>query len=181
MELDKPIAIAVILFIILILGFYLALPKYQMFQELLVKLGEKEAEYKGKAAYFVEITKAYKELMQYQDSLKKIETALPEKLIMAPLINFIYQKGVENGLIIQRISILKSTPLNMNAKIKETNISLSLFGSYEAFKTFLTSVEKSARLIEGENVSFTITPPSLANPAIQETYPIRLDVKVYSY
>lgn len=181
MELDKPIAIAVMLFIILVLGFYLVLPKYRVFQDLLVRLGEKEAEYQGKAAYFVEVTKTYKELMQYQDSLKKIETALPDSFLTAPIINFFYQKGVENGLIIQKISISKGGQSSVNTKMKETNISLSLFGSYAAFKTFLSSLERSARLIEGENISFAVTPPSLANPAMQETYPIKLDIKVYSY
>ncbi|MBU4204588.1 hypothetical protein KKH26_00165, partial [Patescibacteria group bacterium] len=65
--------------------------------------------------------------------------------------------------------------------IKETNVSLNLFGSYNAFKSFLTSIEKSARLMEGGNISFSVTPPSLTSPLIQETYPIKLDIKAYSY
>ncbi|MBU4274224.1 type 4a pilus biogenesis protein PilO [Patescibacteria group bacterium] len=181
MELDKPIAIAVILFIILVLGFYLVIPKYRTFQDLLINLGKKEAELQGKAAYFVEVTKTYKELMQYQENLKKIETALPDNLAMAPLINFIYQKGAENGVIIKNISILKNASVGANTKIKETNVSLNLFGSYNAFKSFLTSIEKSARLMEGGNISFSVTPPSLTSPLIQETYPIKLDIKAYSY
>ncbi len=181
MEIDKPIATAVILFVVLILIFYLVTPKYQAFQDLLIKLGIKEAEFREKDAYFVEITKTYKELMQYQDSLKKIETALPDKLLLAPLVNFLYQKGSENGIIIQKISVLQSASVNTETNIKGTNISLNLFGSYAAFKKFLTSIEKSARLIEGEGFAFSITPPSLASPIIQETYPIKLDIKVYSY
>jgi len=181
MELDKPITIAIILFITLVLGFYLVLPKYKTFQGLLVKLGEKEAEYQGKAAYFVEVTKTYKELMQYQDSLKKIDTALPKSFLTAPLINFIYQKGLESGLIIQGISIAKGTQSNLDSKLKETNISLNLFGSYSAFKTFLSSLENSARLIETESISFSINPLSAGKSKIQETFPIKLSIKVYSY
>jgi len=142
-EIDKPIAIAVILFVVLILVFYLVIPKYKTFQDFLMKLGIKEAEFRAKNAYFIEITKTHKELMQYQDNLKKIETALPNKLSLASLVNFIYQKGSENGIIIQRITILKSAPIGSDTNIKETNVSLSLFGSYAAFKNFLISMVNS--------------------------------------
>ena len=182
MEIDRPITIAILLFVILVLVFYLVMPKYRAFQDFLVKIGEKEAEFQAKDTYFVEITKTYKELMQYQDSLEKIDTALPSSFLMAPLVNFIYQKGAENGLIVQRIGINKgSSGIETNKDIKETNISLSLFGSYKGFKNFLASLEKSARLIEGNNFSFSVTPPSSENPKIQETFAISLTIKVYSY
>lgn len=141
MEIDKPIATAVILFVILVLIFYLVAPKYQTFQNLLIQLGEKEAEFRAKDAYFIEIARIHKELMQYQDNLKKIETALPDKLSFSSLVNFLYQKGSENGIIIQRITILKSASVSTDTNIKETTISLNLFGSYAAFKKFLASRE----------------------------------------
>lgn len=181
MEIDKPIAVAIMLFIVLVLAFYLVTPKYKIFQDLLIKLGAKEAEFQGKSAYFIEVTETYKELMQEQDSLKKIETALPDKLSLALLVNFLYKKSSENGIIIRQLSILKSSSPDKETGIKETNLSLNLFGSYEAFKKFLSSVEKSARLIEGEGFAFSITPSSLANPVVLETFPIKLDIKVRSY
>jgi len=181
MEIDKPIAIAVILFVVLVLAFYVVLPKYKTFQDFLVKLGIKEAEFQGKSVYFVEVTNTYKELMQEQESLKKIETALPDKVSLSMLVNFLYKKSSENGVIIKQINISKISSPSKESAIKETKLSLSLFGSYEAFKKFLDSVEKSARLIESDSFSFYVTPPSLENPVIVETFPIKLDIKVYSY
>lgn len=181
MEIDKPIATAVMLFVTLVLITYLVVPKYQTFQELLIELGKKEVEFQSKNAYFIEITKTYKELMQYQDSLKKVETALPDKPSLGSLVSFLYQKGSENGIIIQKINVFQGAPVDLKTDIKKANISLNLFGSYEAFKNFLASIENSARLIETEDFAFGISPPTLTNPVIQETFPVKLDIKVYSY
>jgi Tfp pilus assembly protein PilO len=180
-EIDKPIAIAVILFIILVLSFYLVLPKYKTFQDLLIKVGEKEAEFQGKNAYFIEVTDTYKELMTYQDSLEKIDIALPNKLSLAQIFNLLYQKSVESGIVIKSINAVKSSPVGAEASIQETGFNIALSGSYASLKNFLSSLEKSARLVEVEGFSFSVTPPSGKNAVIQEIFSVNLSIKVYSY
>lgn len=181
MEIDKPITISIILFLVLVLVFYLVIPKYKEFQSFLVEIGIKEAEFQAKDAYFIEVTKTYRELIQHKDSLEKIEAALPDELSLSSLVNFLYQKGSEKGLIIKRISILNNKSSNLEKKFKETIISLNLFGSYIAFKDFLLAIEKSARLIDSQDFSFSVMPPSVKDPKIEEAYPMRLNIKVYSY
>lgn len=181
MEIDKPIAIAVILFLVLVLSIYLVLPKYEQFQELLIKMGQKQAEFEGKDAYFIEVVNAYKTLILYQDSLDKIETALPEKTSLAALINFLRVKTLENGLVLQNIGISKTADSNLVAGIKETTLSVSLIGSYKPFENFLSSLEKSSRLIESGSFSFNVILPPKGSKQTQQTYPISLTIKVYSY
>lgn len=181
MELDKPITIAVILFIILVSSFYLVLPKYQEFQDLLTKVGEKEAEFTGKSAYFIEVTRVHKELMLYKDNLEKIDTALPQKFSLATILNFLYKKSSENGLLFQGVSVNKASPTGGDTGVKETSISLQILGSYTSLEKFINSLENSSRLIEGENIAFSVTPPTIESPQPPQNYPITLEIKVYSY
>lgn len=180
-EIDRPIAIAVILFVVLILGFYLVLPKYQEFRELLVQLSNKEAEFQARDAYFVEVTKAYKELMQNQEALKKIESALPSRFSVATLVNLLSKKAAENGVIVEKITINKGTGVGTETNVYENNISLNLTSSYDSFKKFLVALEKSARLIEAERFSFAITPPTTQSPQVATLTSFTLSIKVYSY
>ena len=49
MQIDRPIAIALILFIILLLVFFLVVPEYNTFKSLQTQLGEKKAEYNAES------------------------------------------------------------------------------------------------------------------------------------
>lgn len=181
MELDKPITIAVILFAILVLSFYLVLPKYQEFQDLLTKLGQKEAEFEGKSAYFVEVTRVHKELMLYKDSLEKIDNALPKKFSLANMVNLLYKKSGESGLALVSASVSKAASVGTDTGVKEMAVSLQVLGTYESLERLVGLLENSARLIEGENVSFSVPIPTAESFDAQKGYPISLEIKAYSY
>jgi len=181
MEVDRPILIATLLFAMLISIFYLVIPKYNAFQEVLTKVGQKEADFQSKAAYYIEVTSVYKELLLYQDVLNKIDTALPSKFSLASIVNFLYKATAANGIILQKIATNKSTEPSITTNIKETTLSVSIVGSYPSLEKFITSLEKSARLIEGESVSFSVEVPSIIKPNISPTNPIDMTIKVYSY
>ncbi len=175
MEVDRPIAIAVILFVILFVAFYLVVPKYQEFEEFQIKLSKKEAEYRGRSAYFSDIASTYEKLKQKEEILKKIDSALPSSPALHSLVYFLQKKSLENGLIFLKANLLKISPIKEGSRIKETNFSFGVVGPYPAFKNFLMSLEKSARLIEVEDVSF------VARKEFEETFEFNVTVKVYSY
>lgn len=181
MGIDRPIVIAIILFIVLILVFYAVLPKYRSFQNLLAVLGTKETELQAKNAYFVEVTKIYKELMQNQEVLQKIEAGLPSKFSPAELINFVYKKTAENGISLQGIGIIRSSEVGTGTNVNEITLPLQLNGTYSSLKNFLSSLEKSARLVEIENISFSVPVPSLEKPQAPTLYPFSISIKLYSY
>ncbi len=175
MEIDRPIAIAVTLFIVLVLGFYLVAPEYQEFRDSQLELSKKEAEFEGREAYFLEVANTFRKLKIYEDELEKIDSALPASPSLASLIYFLQKKSAETGLILQAANLRKISSIAKTSDIKETRFYLEFFGSYFAFKNFLSSLEKSARLIEVESVSFA----SLKDT--DETYPFKLIIKTYSY
>ena len=59
--------------------------------------------------------------------------------------------------------------------IKEINMSLSLSGTYSAFKDFLRALEGSSRMIEVENISFS------ASEKISEPISFSVRIKTHSY
>lgn len=181
MEIDKPITSAIVLFLSLVSIFYLVMPKYNAYQDKLTQIGIEEAKFNGQDAYYSTITKDYNQLMQYKDNLSKIDDALPSKSAFDLLINLLYKKSTDSGIVIQSISGANTQKAGTRSSVKEIDLSLGLFGSYPAFKNFLYSLEKSARIIESQDSNFSIAVPSIQNPNSQDSYPIKLDIKVYSY
>ena len=175
MEIDRPIAIAVILFITLGLGFFVVAPKYQGFKDLQIKISEQEAELKGKTKYFLEIVKAFEKLKENKESIEKIDSALPPEFSLSSLVNLLQQKTAENGLIFQRINLHKILPITEGRKIQENHFFLEVSGAYSSFRNFLSSLEKSSRLIEIESISFT------SRKEIEGFYSFKLTIRVHSY
>ena len=59
--------------------------------------------------------------------------------------------------------------------IQEIEISITVFGSYELFKAFLTDLEESARLIEVKDISFSYS------VGAEGGYSFGLKLKTHSY
>ena len=78
MQIDRPIAIALTLFIILLLVFFLVVPEYKTFGRLQTELGEKKAEFNAEYDYYAAITKTYYDLQSRKEDIRKIDDALPQ-------------------------------------------------------------------------------------------------------
>lgn len=192
MEIDRPIATAVIFFATLLLIFFLVAPKYRQFSDLRQKISEKQATYDAKFAYYSEIANIYEKIMAKKDIVDKIDTAIPSSPAFAPLVYLFQKKSVENGLIARGLFLTRVSNADPESNIKEIVFSLDLLGGYQAFKSFLSSLEKSARLFEINSISFSssartlepLTPLKNKNPTqpqILQTYPFKLEITTYSY
>lgn len=189
MEFDRPITIAIILFIILLLMFFLVVPEYNTFKSLQIELGEKKAEFNAKYEYFAEVTRVFYELENYKEGIKKVDDALPSKPSFGRLAYFFQKEARENGLIIKDLFLAKYSLENPDSDIKETVFSISVSGSYSALKNFILSLEKSARLFEITSISFSSTPNTfLTGPGrtlmqfqTQQTYSFKIEVGARSY
>ncbi len=104
MEVNKPIATVIMLVITLIIVFLFAWPKYQESSDLQKKAIEKQAEYNGKAMYFQKISQTLSQIESKKDSLGKINSALPDSVLLAPLVYFLQKTGSETGLILKSIA-----------------------------------------------------------------------------
>jgi len=156
----------------LLLIFVLILPTYQDLTSLRKKISEKEAELEIQEKYFQELQKISEELKNYEIPLSKIDSALPLKPSLPELLNFIQKASSQSGLSLKEIGQASTFSVEKE-KIKETKLDLVLVGSYSDFKNFLSVLEKSARIIEVENISFS-TPK-------EGSFNFILTIKVYSY
>lgn len=192
MNFDRPIATAVIFFIILILMFFLVVPKYNEFKEFQAELGEKKAEFNSKYEYFSEITEVFYELENRKDAVKIIDDGLPNEPSFGRLAYYFQKKAMENGLVIKDLLLAKYSPQSPGSDMKEIVFSINISGSYSALKNFIVSLEKSARLFEIASISFSSSVDSflelISGPIIelsefktQQTYSFKMEIKARSY
>jgi len=133
----------------------------------------KKAELAEEEQYFAKLSQTEEDLSQYKANLAKIDSALPNDPSLASLFNFLQQVSSQTGLVLKGIS----PPLvdtSETSSLKEIHLNLQLTGSYSSFKSFVASLEKSARLVEIENISFT-------SPKEGDVFTFNLRIQVFGY
>jgi len=110
-----------------------------------------------------------------QDNLKRLNTSLPEGPNSSNFLVVLENLSVTHGLILKRVDLASfvqtQTPpaagvaqpkpsslifSETSAKaVKEFPINLNLEGTYDAFKTFLSDLEKNTRIIDIQEISFS--------------------------
>ena len=156
---NRPIVIIICFLVVLILIFALILPKKVDLDLSQKKVAEKMTEIQGKEEYLSNLSRLSAELKNYPSSLSKIDLALPAEPNLPGLFDFLQKVTSQSGLILVSLRPSAAFPavvLEERApEFQETRFSLEVSGSYPAFKDFLSLLEKSARLIEVEAVSFS--------------------------
>lgn len=200
MQVDRPIAIAIILFIVILLSVVLVLPEYRVFTSLREDLGIKTAEYNAEYDYYAAIEKTYYELKNQEDSIKKIDSALPEDSNLGNLVYFFQRAALESGMLLKDVVLSKVSTATSQANagkkdvVNEIIFSVDILGDYTALSKFLSAMEKSARIFEVTNISFSSAgggPAPVqqgsggagAKPQfqVQRIYNFNLEVKTHSY
>jgi len=172
---SKSSAIAILLISILIIGAFLVFPKYQDLRSLRLEIGRRNTELQSKEKHILNLQEVSRELEKYQLEISKVDSALPSNPSLPSLFNFLQKESSKNGLILEDIGSFSITIPEDNPEIKEISLNFGVSGSYSAFKSFLSALEKSSRLIEIENISFSASEEKESLPSFD------LKIKVYSY
>lgn len=172
---NRPIFILIFFFLILVLGIGFVWPRYQDLVILEKMIEEKRMEIATKDQNIENLKKTKETLIKnYQAQLAKVNSALPSDPNLATLLDFFQKVSSQQGLVLVEISPFLSRSSEEIEGLKETEFSLILSGDYSSLKNFLSAVEKSARLIEVEKISFL-------NPEKEGSLDIELKIKVHSY
>lgn len=148
--------ISLSLLVLLILGgVFLWWPEYQDFSDLRLKVERKEMEIRQKEEYFVKLKVLSEKLEGYSEELAKIDSALLVDPSIPALFDFIQKTSSESGLILESLSMGKISSLKDLAGVQKISFSVSVSGSYSAFKNFLSVIYKNTRLIEVESIAFS--------------------------
>ena len=170
---NYPLYIIVAFSLSLLLIFTLVLPKYRVLNSLKQEILGREAELRSQEEYFQQLQGISGEIESYKDSFLRIESALPEDYSITELFNFFQKVASQTGLILEKMSPSESV-LTEEEKVRVNRISLGLMGRYFDFKNFLSIIEKSARLIEVDNISFS-------HPTKKELVSFEITTRVHSY
>lgn len=156
----------------LILFFLLIFPKIQNLIYLKKEISLKERELKFQNEYFSQLGEISNQLKEYQESLDKIDFALPKDPGFPEILNFLQNISSQIGLSLKEIKLVSSP--QTQEKLKENKINLSFNGNYPSFLNFLSLLEKSARLIEVEQTSISV-------PEKEGQIEFNLLIKFYNY
>ncbi|MEA3295750.1 MAG: type 4a pilus biogenesis protein PilO [Patescibacteria group bacterium] len=174
-NISKQLLISVIcLFFCLVIGVFFAFPKYKDLKIIEAQVEQKQNELEYRQEYLVKVQEISEELKKYSEELEKIDFALDSDISLPFLFDFFQKISSQNGLVLKNINSSASFSENKN-EVQEININLSLFGSYSAFKSFLLNIEKSVRLIEVDEFSFSFDAKQ------DDALSFNLKVKTYSY
>lgn len=160
-----------------VLVFIFIAPKYQEFRDLTLKIREKEAELAFKEKYFQEIRETAKELEQYDEEIKKIDSAIPIRHFFPSLFAFISETSKNSALILKQIDGFEIASSKDKSHIQEGTIEATFIGPYEGIKRFLSTLETSSRIVGVNSIAFS-------EPGREETegiFEFSLKLKTYSY
>jgi len=171
---NNKIILTILFFIVsLMLGLLLFLPNYQEFKISQTQIKSTKEEIKQFQDYYSKIEKISEELQKYSEGLAKIDSALPSEPGLTNLYYFLQKNSYQTGLFLKEVGITKVSSLSDMPAIKTYIFPISLMGSYYSFKNFLSSLEKSARLIEVDSISFSYSK--------EDNFTFNLLIRVHSY
>lgn len=175
-KINYPIAITLSLFLFLILFAGLTFPKYQNLRELSRRIELEEIELKNQQKYFQSLVEISEKLKDYQSELAKINSALPSDPSLSSLLNFLEKASSQTGLVLKGIGSATFVASTTKTEgLRETSLGIVVAGSYPSFKNFLSVLEKSARFIQIESLSFSTE----EKPETPINFNLR--IKIYSY
>lgn len=157
MQIDRPITIALILFAVLLMVFFLVAPEYDTFGRLQTELGQKKAEFNAEFDYYAQITKIYFDLQSRKDDVKKIDNALPPSSDLGEVVYFLQESAKANGMMVKDLFLSKTSTNVAETKVggvKDIVFSIDLIGDYSSLESFIISLEKSARIFEITTITF---------------------------
>jgi Tfp pilus assembly protein PilO len=193
----KELNIFICCVIIGLLVWFLVLPKYQTLESLQSDVNQKELELSYGEQYSAGLQEISSQLDLYQKGISKIDSALPAESSLPSLFDFLQKSASENGLLLNAINFnfhsetetafpsetaAKQTSRALSSGIKEIHFSLSVSGSYSAFKNFLYCLEKSARFWEPVSFSFSQKQSKEDSDSNEESsISFNLEIKTHTY
>jgi Tfp pilus assembly protein PilO len=157
----------IIILIALTFGMVLGLPKYQETVSSMGQLEARKTDLKNREDYFAALDKIAGELKNNSENLDKVKSALPMGPSAPSLANYLQSISSQSGLILKNFSygMQGSRDANTAFAVQEYEIGVTLSGSYPAFKEFLGNLEKSSRLVEIQEIAFTVSRSSMEGAA----------------
>ena len=90
---------------------------------------------------------------------ERIEFALPSRAEVPEILIQISSLASQNGLVLKKINFGTAGQTGSGGYVP-IDITLQIAGNYEALKTFIVAIEQNLRIIDVENLSFSVSQDS---------------------
>jgi Tfp pilus assembly protein PilO len=164
---------AVSFLIVIVVAVLVLWPKFQELQTVQGNIEREKAEVQLKEEYVLMLDDVMADLESNREGVSKIKTALPASPSVPSLFNYLQRTASGSGLILTEISPFTVSLSGTLTDLRETVFTIKASGSYSSFKNFISTLEKSARLIEVESISLSSNP--------EELFSFNLKLKTFSY
>jgi len=186
MEVNRSISTVLIIIITLVLVFLFVMPKYAETKKLEGEVSLKSSELNGLSLYYQKISDLKKEIEKRKESLDKIESSLPVDPPLSGLVYFLQSKTTASSLAIRSMALSQQATnpkVKSVVKIKKITFLLDVVGSYQAMRNFVRSLERSSRIFEIENISFSSASSLQAKVSqnVLQIYSFKLQISTNSY
>ncbi len=131
------------------MGIFLLLPEYQEYRKLQKRQEHLEGQLEQKSEYLQSLRDIGGQLAAQSDAMEKLAVAVPDAPELHRLTYFIGNAARENGVLLSNIgdiSVGESTEEQQD--VRDIRFSVQVTGTYSALRSFLGTIEQSARLIE---------------------------------
>jgi len=163
----------------------LSWPAFGRFRELTASIEQKQQDLKDFENYIAHLQNISKQIQDNSAGLTKVEAALTGEDYIPNLFDFIQKSASGAGTRIDEIKLGNVAVTKESKNIIQREASLSMRGTYTSLRNFLTTLEKSARIIEFTKISLSTvsaTTMGQVQGSSKETLPsLSFDMKVYSY
>jgi Tfp pilus assembly protein PilO len=190
---NKSFTIPILFFIALIIVVYFILPLFSDFSNLKNEFEKRKEVALTIENYYKDVHDNFNKLKEHQESLEKIDSALPNDSFLPSLFNYLQKTSAENGVFLKSVNLAAISGKTgagetgetvgeekVAKKFQEEYVGVELIGFYDGFKNFLKSVEKSSRLIEIEEVQISKEEKEVLSEG-EGLSTLDLLLKVYSY
>jgi len=173
-EIKRYLVAGINLFLCLIIAIGFVVPQAQTLKASKQDLVQKQADLQDRKDYFEKIKSLSQELDKRSGAMEKINSSLPlDDYSLPSVMDFLQKAASQSQVVIQKMEPGQSQLVLESPQVKKKTINLTVSGSYPSFKNFVSLVEKNARLIEAESLSFSF-------PTKEQPFVFDLDVSVHA-
>lgn len=152
---NKTITIIVLLAVGLSLVSGIVWPKFQDYRLENLKVETRKTELEYQKNYVSRLKEIDSQVREYEQPFSKIESSLSDYFSIPAFFTNIQRMAAQSGLVIKNLSESSAQMKEESEELKKRTFSVSVSGNYEDFRSFISSLENSAKIIEVESFGFS--------------------------
>ncbi|MDP3697625.1 MAG: type 4a pilus biogenesis protein PilO [Candidatus Taylorbacteria bacterium] len=147
---------AILISIAIFLFWVIILPDYEERSRLRLTVESRSIDFEAKNKLIQKITELNNEYQSKYAELKRLSLVIPAKQGIEEMITILDGVAFQTGIQLKKMSLVVPDESGQSLPYRTVFIDLSLAGTYDSIFNFLNTVEKSIRLVDGNELNLSI-------------------------